>query len=101
MGQLGMAHVMLFFIFSFFSPFLALNYYVIFLYLYITKMSSRLTFYHLKDKRGHRLESPYRLTNYGSSFEWILDFALVYGMAWSFFSHPSYSLEITEAIIPC
>jgi hypothetical protein len=84
-GSAGDGSCDAFFIFSFFSPFLALNYYVIFLYLHITKMSSRLTLYHLKDKRGHRLESPYRLTNYGSSFEWILDFALVYGMAWSFF----------------
>jgi hypothetical protein len=71
MGQLGMAHVMLFFIFSFFSPFLALNYYVIFLYLHITKMSSCLTFYHLKDKRGRRLIDLQIMVRLLSGF-WIL-----------------------------
>jgi hypothetical protein len=65
MGQLEMAQVMFFFSFFFLFSFLALNYWIIFLYLHITKASPRLAPYHLKDKKGVcRLESPYRLKNY-------------------------------------
>jgi hypothetical protein len=42
-----------------------LNYIPIFLFLYINKVSSHLTLYRLKDKKGvRRLETPYRLKNY-------------------------------------
>jgi hypothetical protein len=54
MGQLGTAHVM-FFVFSFLFSFLALYYWIIFLYFlffYITKVSPRLTLYRLKGKKG-------------------------------------------------
>jgi hypothetical protein len=62
-----MAHVMFFFIFLFFSPFLAsiIDYISIyFLFLHISKTSPRLTPYRLKGKKGVcRLETPYRLKN--------------------------------------
>jgi hypothetical protein len=58
-------------VFSFFFSFLlffTLYYSYIFLFLHITKASPRLTLYRLKGKKGtRRLESPYRLKNYGSS----------------------------------
>jgi hypothetical protein len=51
--------------FLFFSSFLTLYYFYIFLFLYITKASPRLAPYRLKDKKGAcRLDSPYRLKNY-------------------------------------
>jgi hypothetical protein len=50
----------------FFWPCIIRLYSNIFLFLYITKASPRLTLYHLKGKKGvRRLESPYRLKNYG------------------------------------
>jgi hypothetical protein len=59
-----------FFVFLFFSLFLPCIirlYSYIFLFLYITKASPHLTLYHLKGKKGvRRLESPYRLKNYGA-----------------------------------
>jgi hypothetical protein len=69
MGQLmgfmdwqKMAHLIFF---LFFSSFLTLYYFYIFLFLYITKVSPRLAPYRLKDKKGAcRLDSPYRLKNY-------------------------------------
>jgi hypothetical protein len=54
------------FLFFSFLLFLTLYYSYIFLFLHITKVSSRLTLYRLKGKKGvRRLESPYRLKNYG------------------------------------
>jgi hypothetical protein len=49
LGWLGMTHVMFF---VFISQFLALYYWIIFLYLHITKASPCLTPYRLKDKKG-------------------------------------------------
>jgi hypothetical protein len=65
-GPAGGGPCDVFFVFS--SPCLALYYWIIVLYLRITKASSRLTPYHLKDKKGvRRLETPYRLKNYDQS----------------------------------
>jgi hypothetical protein len=67
--------------FFLFSPFLTLYYWIyfyIFLFLHITKASSRLTPYRLKGKKGvGRLRTPYRLKNY--------DFNACYREAWESF----------------
>jgi hypothetical protein len=63
----NMAHAMFFHFFLFFSSFLALYYWTIFLFflfLYINKVPPHLTLYRLKDKkRVRRLETSYRLKN--------------------------------------
>jgi hypothetical protein len=51
-----------FFCFLLFWPYIIGLYSDIFLFLYITKASPRLTLYRLKDKKGG--PSPYRLKNY-------------------------------------
>jgi hypothetical protein len=51
-GPVGDGPGDVFFSFFFLFSFLALNYWIIFLYLHITKASPRLAPYHLKDKKG-------------------------------------------------